>query len=130
MLYDNGNAFLDNGDDVFLKLGFFEHHQYPSVVHHFLSPNDNRLHGAAKKKWREMMLDYSDDVMSSLALLRCLDDCYDSVGSYFERNLQHSSPKPKLELVQELIGNPDFSEIQYFQRCLDLYREKINPDDT
>ena len=49
VLSDNGNAFLDNGDDIFLKLGFSQHHQYPAVVHHFLSPNDNRHHGAAKK---------------------------------------------------------------------------------
>ena len=77
-----------------------------------------------------MKLDFSDDVISSLALLRCLDDCYDSVGSYFEKNLQLSTRKPKLEFVQELIGNSDFSDSQYFQRCLDLYRAKMNPDDT
>jgi len=97
VLSDNGNAFLDNGDDIFLKLGLSQHHQYPAVVHHFLSPNDNRLHGAAKKKWREMKLDYTDDVWSSIALLRCLDESYDSVEADFERNLQLKTMKPKLE---------------------------------
>ena len=130
VLSDNGNAFLDSGDDVLLKIGFFDHLQYPSIVHHFLSPNDNRLHGAAKKKWREMKLDYTDDVMTSIALLRCLDDSNGNVGSYFERNMQLGSKKPRLDQVHDLIEGQDILDSQYFQRCLELFHEKTSPSDT
>lgn len=41
VLSDNGNAFKDNGVDIFNVLGFKQHHCYPAAVHQYLSPNDN-----------------------------------------------------------------------------------------
>jgi len=91
---DNGNSFKEGGDDILLKMGFQIHEYYPSSVHQYLSPNDNKLHGAAKQKWRQLGIDFTDDVKASIAFLRCLDDCSDSAVIWFDRNFQFGSQTP------------------------------------
>jgi hypothetical protein len=54
---------------VLESLGFAKHVPYPAPVHQHLSPNDNRLHGTAKARWRNSGVDFQDDVESSLLLL-------------------------------------------------------------
>ena len=70
---DNGHAFKQGGQS---KLGewFTAHEFYPSVVHQYLSPNDNALHGAAKKQWRAGAPDFKDDMLQSIRLVSLLSN--------------------------------------------------------
>ena len=97
ILSDNGNSFFEDGSSVLEGLGFRHHITYPSNVHQYLSPNDNKLHGAAKKQWRSAGIGYDDDVRSSLYLLHQLDQ--NSVAHsrhWFNQNM--------LELKEEDVG--------------------------
>lgn len=62
---DEGNPFFPGGASLLEELGFAGHEAYPSAVHHYLSPNDNCLHGTAKQRWRHSGVDVSDDVEAS-----------------------------------------------------------------
>lgn len=102
ILSDLGSSFVDQGKSVLLDLGFQKHVCYPAAVHQYLSPNDNRLHGTAKKVWRESNLDYKDDVRSSIFLLHCLDnDIQTQSKMWFDRNMIQL----KKSEVEELIGS-------------------------
>ena len=85
---DDGHCFLENGEDVFAQMGFKNHRVYEPAFHHFASPNDNNIHGVAKKKWRERFENFTDDVETSLALMKFIDDASKKSGTYFQRNLQ------------------------------------------
>lgn len=102
---DEGNSFFENGDSVLLALGFQNHITYPSNVHQYLSPNDNRLHGTSKQSWRSTgtsKVDHSDDVASSLSLLNYLDrDIIKSSKLWWDRNMI----KLTEEGVEELIAS-------------------------
>ena len=91
ILSDNGNSFKDGEKDILIDLGFKYHLCYPAVVHQYLSPNDNKFHGAAKRKWKNLGLDFTDDVKSSIALLHCLDECCIDVQAWFHNNLRLKS---------------------------------------
>merc|ERR1711916_347144 len=87
-LSDNGNAFRDGDESFIEKHGLGKHVFYPACVHQYLSPNDNRLHGVAKAKWRGMFSDFDDDVACSVGLMKCLDDVsQETIRSWWERNL-------------------------------------------
>ncbi len=102
ILSDLGGSFVDKGKSVLLELGFKKHVCYPAAVHQYLSPNDNRLHGTAKKAWRESNIDYKDDVKSSVFLLHCLDnDIQNHSKMWFDRNMIQL----KKSKVEELIGS-------------------------
>ena len=103
VLSDNGNAFKDDGVDIFDALGFKLHRSFPAAVHQYLSPNDNRLHGAAKKAWIEAMVDFSDDVLAWCYLTNHLDWCNKDVCGWFDVNLQLKEEKPTLKRVEALI---------------------------
>jgi hypothetical protein len=79
ILSDIGGSFVDQGKSVLLYIGFQRHVCYPAVVHQYLSPNDNRMYGTAKKIWRESYLDCNDDVKSCLFLLHRL---YNDIRSH------------------------------------------------
>ena len=66
---DNGTAFFPGGVSALETIGFEKHVSYPAPVHQHLSPNDNRLHGTAKARWRSSGVDFKDDVESSLMLM-------------------------------------------------------------
>lgn len=88
ILSDLGGSFVDQGKSVLLDLGFQKHACYPAAVHQYLSPNDNRLHGTAKKVWRESDIDYKDDVKSCIFLLHRLDnDIHTQSRMWFDRNM-------------------------------------------
>jgi hypothetical protein len=110
VLSDNGNAFKDDGVDIFDVLGFKQHRCYPAAVHQYLSPNDNRLHGAAKKAWIESMGDFSDDVFACCYLLNLLDWCNKDVCEWFDMNLQLKEEEPTRERVEALIKGERVSE--------------------
>ena len=71
---NNGSSFFEEGMSVLSNLGFKHHECDPADVHQFLSPNDNKVHGTAKRKWRTSGVDFQDDVRASIQLLKYLDD--------------------------------------------------------
>merc|ERR1712150_322361 len=52
--------------------------KYQTDIHQLLSPNDNKCHGIAKTKWKQLrkkrMVGSKDGVETSLILLKCLLD--------------------------------------------------------
>jgi hypothetical protein len=128
VLSDNGKSFREDGEDVFEDLGFEHHACYPAAVHQYLSPNDNRLHGAAKKAWRESGVDFSDDVLACCYLLNLLDWCNKDVPMYFDRNLQLQEETPTRANVASLIRGKRVSESPYYQDCLREYRVFMHLD--
>jgi transposase len=128
VLSDNGNAFKDDGVDIFDVLGFKQHRGYPAAVHQYLSPNDNRLHGAAKKAWTESLVDFSDNVLACCYLLNLLDCCNKDVRKWFDTNLQLKEEEPTLEKIEALIKGERVSESEYFKACLREYRTFTGQD--
>jgi len=109
---DNGTAFFPGGRSALEAVGFVKHVPYPALVHQHLSPNDNRLHGAAKTKWRTSGVDFKDDVESSLALLNYLDVDLETHGStYFERNILDLTAESARELIRGRSGQR--SQVDY-----------------
>jgi len=49
---DRGNVFFRNQEPLIPQIFRLKTACYPTVVHHFISPNDNHFHGSAKAKWR------------------------------------------------------------------------------
>lgn len=122
ILSDNGNAFFEDGESVLLKIGFDIHRTYPAAVHHWLSPNDNHLHGSSKASWRQSGVDFKDDVSSSLMLLNHLDCDIISYSKYwFNKNMIHLEE----EDVKALIGNNNIKKSEYKNECVDVYRNFI-----
>ena len=77
--------------------------EYPSEVHHLLSPNDNNLHGAAKARWRASPFYRQDDVTTSLCLLSELTSASQgAVMKHFDRAFMLNL---KEELTQEQCTN-------------------------
>lgn len=102
---DHGAAFFPGGVSVLKTLGFTKHVAYPSPAHQYLSPNDNRLHGAAKTKWRNSGVDFRDDVDSSLKLLRCLDEeLVAHSATWFDRNILDLTAESARELIRGRSG--------------------------
>lgn len=119
VLSDNGHAFA--GD--LTKLGFARHERYPAVVHHLLSPNDNRLHGEAKAEWRAERRDFSDDVESTLSLMRKMDMVATKhIRKWFDRNLMLNAPSITEEAALEIFGKRARKKSQWHADCLYEYR--------
>jgi hypothetical protein len=78
---------------------------YPAPVHQYLSPNDNRLHGAAKARWRNSRVDFKNDVESSLMLLHDLDvDLTEYGETWFKRNILELNSRSARELIRGRSG--------------------------
>lgn len=65
--------------------------EYQPDIHQLLSPNDNKWHGIAKDKWkqlrRERMIGSEDGVQSSLLLLKSLIEIKpENIKKIFKRN--------------------------------------------
>ena len=102
---DNGQSFFPGRVSALESLGFAKHVPYPAPVHQHLSPNDHRLHGTAKAKWRNRGVDFKDDVESSLLLLSYLDADLAAHGvTWFKRNILDLTAKSALELVRGRSG--------------------------
>ena len=102
---DNGKSFFPGSVSALESLGFAKHVPYPAPVHQHLSPNDNRLHGTAKAKWRNRGVDFKGDVESSLLLLSYLDVDLAAHGvTWFKRNILDLTAKSALELVRGRAG--------------------------
>ncbi len=99
---DGSRAFKEGSKDVIKELGFAGHLTYPSEVHAFLSPNDNGLHGPAKRQWLEKFESFTDDVEASICLLRVLSDGMLKSRDYFSRNLCLPPRRLSFEAVPRL----------------------------
>jgi hypothetical protein len=96
-------VFSDNHQStkgVLTVLGFAKHVFYPAPVHQYLSPNDNRLHGTAKKSWRASQVDFKDDVESSLLLLNHLDSDIEAHSEHwFRQNIMELTEESAREII-------------------------------
>lgn len=102
VLSDNGNAFFDGQQSIIESLGFKQHLCYPAAVHQWLSPNDNRLHGSAKARWRSpaARVDFSDDVDSCMTLMRFLDlETAKNSRSWFNTNMMKATQSTTERLI-------------------------------
>jgi len=99
-VYITENIIIQLPNDPLEELGFQQHESYPPAVHHYLSPNDNRLHGTAKQNWRHSGTDFTDDVESSLRLLKQLDcDICDNGKDWWNRNMLELTDKSVEDLI-------------------------------
>jgi hypothetical protein len=124
---DNGAAFFPEGESVLKPLGFTKHVPYPAPVHQYLSPNDNRLHGTAKARWRASGVDFKNDVESSLMLLHYLDmDLRANGKTWFKRNILDLTAMSTRELIRGRSGERaqvDADRLQAYRRFMGLNAE-------
>ena len=113
---DHGKSFFPGGASALESLGFAKHVSYPAPVHQHRSPNDNRLHGTAKARWRNRGVDFKDDVESSLLLLSDLDADLAAHGvTWFKRNLLDLTAKSARELIRGRSGKR--AQVDYDRLC-------------
>ncbi len=125
ILSDKGNSFFEDGESVLEYLGFENHDTYPSDVHQYASPNDNKLHGTGKQIWRTSDVDLADDVDSCISLLKHFDNqTIKNSKLWFNRNM--------LELekggVEELIANAGSKKSHLHKSWLRAYRISVGKD--
>ena len=127
MFSDNGAAFFPDGVSAITPLGFAKHVPYPAPVHQYLSPNDNRLHGTAKARWRNSRVDFKDDVESSLMLLHDLDvDLAEYGETWFKRNILELTSRSARELIRGRSGERsqvDADRLQAYRMFIGLNAE-------
>jgi transposase len=121
VLSDNGNsvASTKNGsqETPLMQAGFKTHLQYPAAVHQFLSPNDNRLHGAAKQKWRNAKLEKKNDVEASIRLLHDLDASMGHVSTWFDINMQLDKAVPTMQGVEAVVTSGSDVRRAHLEEC-------------
>ena len=126
ILSDQGCAFKEKGKDVLLDIGFGKHLTYPPAVHQFFSPNDNCLHGSAKRSWRTQDIDFEDDVLASLDLMYRLDFCIKDVKHWFNKNMQldlnNPSEEQRLERLKNIINPTEIKNGEYYIQCKEEYK--------
>ena len=99
ILHDGGNAYKRQKTSIFDTKGFKNHVEYPTDVHQFLSPNDNKLHGC-KTIWKEEYYKFKDDVSPSLRLMQLIDlDTVKNSKTYFQKNLFNVTKKDLDEII-------------------------------
>ena len=126
---DNGKSFFPGGVSALESLGFAKHVSYPAPVHQHLSPNDNRLHGAAKASWRNSGVNFKDDVESSLRLLNHLDVALAAHGAtWFEQNILKLTIESARELIRGRSGKRaqvDYDRLYAYQIFAGLDAKEI-----
>lgn len=124
---DNGNGFKDKEESIIEKFGYGKHIYYPSCVHQFISPNDNKLHGVAKQKWRKMFENFDDDVACSLGLLHCLDNVKkETIREWWESNFFLRKGKLLHEDVKRHIMNGQTKWSSLHEACIFEYQSWAN----
>ncbi len=87
ILHDGGKAFKRQKASIFDNLGFKNHVTYPSDVHQFVSPNDNKLHGCKSIRY-EKYSEIQSGVSASLRLMEPIDlATVENSKTYFQNNL-------------------------------------------
>jgi hypothetical protein len=131
---DNGTSFFPGGESILKSLGFAKHVSYPAPVHQYLSPNDNRLHGTAKARWRDSGVDFKDDVESSLLLLNYLDaELNAHAATWFKRNILDLTTKTARELIRGRSGKGaqiDYDRLYAYHIFADLDATMKEPEAT
>ena len=127
ILTDNGKSYFEEKEDVFARMGFKAQYWYTAAVHAFLSPNDNKFHGQAKRQWLAEGLDYSDDVKSSISLLFWLDQpTREHILGYFHQNfllrVYNPTPLDSMQVITRKGSKPQ----KYFKRCLEEYKSAMS----
>jgi transposase len=121
-LSDQGAAFKDGHESLIEKNGYGHHLFYPPCVHQFLSPNDNKLHGVAKAKWRGMFDNFDDDVECSLGLMHVLDGVQsDTIKKWFKCNMFLGRGRVTEEKVKELISRAPTKISSLHEACINEY---------
>jgi len=127
ILSDNGNAFLENKKPNLRKKGFDQHHLYPSCIHQLLSPNDNRLHGEAKQVWRKSPYYTMGDMISTLYLLKCIDNVNPySIRKWFKENFLWDVEFPTCDNVESKLGAAVSNKLKsknFYQDCHEFFRQ-------
>lgn len=101
ILHDNGNAYKRAKVSIFDSNGFKNHVVYPTDVHQYLSPNDNKLHGC-KSIWSQEYYKFENEVSSSIRLMQLIDlETVKNSKRYFQNNLFNV----KRSDLDEIIGN-------------------------
>ena len=86
-MHDGGNAYKRGKTSILETLGFKDHVSYPSDVHQWLSPNDNKLHGC-KAIWHEEYYKFESGVSASIRLMSLIDlETEKNAKTYFRNNL-------------------------------------------
>ena len=130
---DKGNAFSKDGESVLSKYFDVKTATYPPIVHHYLSPNDNHLHGLEKAKWRAESAKNGwgkdDGVESSLCLLSFLNTAPSPlIQSFFTKNfmLDHLYVDP--ERCLRIVESPDSQneeKEEFFSRARRAYQDFV-----
>ena len=135
-LSDNGNAFKKGEKSIIEELGYGKHFYYPASVHQYLSPNDNRLHGVAKAVWRSQFKDFTDDVVTSVGLMKCLDDVSeDNIRNWFNSNLFLEGGVVQDEDARALISGRQSKWSELHDACIVAYEnwagieEDVSPEE-
>ena len=127
IMSDGGASFKVGNVDIFADLGYHQHAVYPPPVHQFLSPNDNRLHGVAKQRWRAADINFSNDVESSLQLLWELDQVKPAlIRKWFNTNLQLDKDEATSNATEACIFGflrNDNDRADWYKQCREDYRE-------
>ena len=97
-------------------------------MHAFLSPYDSNLFGAAKRAWRQMDLDWEDNVRSSLALLALIDRGSGRADVLFTRNLQVGMHRPSMVGVCGVIAEGASDQSRFHKRSLRKYHIFMGQD--
>lgn len=122
---EEGAIVLSDGGAEFANLealGFAQHITYPAPVHQYLSPNDNRLHGAAKQAWGAAGIDFKNDAMALVSLLHFMDEAMAGVETWFQTNLQVDSLSVSQEKVAALIRGNKHVDNGFYIECRREYR--------
>lgn len=101
---DKGKAFLEEGEDVLESLGVGKVVVYPSCVHELLSPNDNKLHGVCKTKWRNSKVSKKLNILATLALLKHLDDVKPGhIRNWWNHNFMLDAKRIKMDACLAIV---------------------------
>lgn len=100
VLHDGGNAYKRGPVSIFDSMEFEDHVTYPSDVHQYLSPNDNKLHGC-KTIWAQEYYKLNDHEVP-LRLMQLLDEeTVKHSKQYFQNNLLKVTPRMMDEMLVE-----------------------------
>ena len=117
-----GKAFREEESSVLENIGFSEVMSYPPSIHQYLSPNDNKLHGVAKAKWKWNKQDKKNDVANSLFFLNALDNVKkENISQWFRTNFMLDVETPTtLDVLKNMKANNTNRE-QYHEKCKKQY---------
>lgn len=122
---DNGTIFAKDGQSLIESAGY-RHVYLPAAVHQYLSVNDNNAHGLAKARWRAKVVDHTDDVTSSLTLLKELGSIDEgTIEGWFIRNYVLAVNNMETAMVERLIVGPDYKFRKWHNLCLFQYMSRF-----